>query len=88
MFYDNYYECIFRILPKLRYKAGKNLRKANREKILMYEYDNDDYSCFDGDENYYITKEDYNHIYGNPITSEYVSSLCPPFYFLFKSDQI
>ena len=38
----------------------------------MYEYDNDDYSCFDGNENYYITKEDYNHIYGNPITSEYI----------------
>ena len=37
MFYDNYYECVFRILPKLRYEAGKSLRKANREKILMDE---------------------------------------------------
>ena len=37
MFYDNFYECIFRIWPKLRYEANKFLRKANREKILMDE---------------------------------------------------
>ena len=37
MFYDNNYDCLFRILPKLRYETGKNLIKANREKILMDE---------------------------------------------------
>ena len=58
-------------LDKTQYFKRKHASTEDK-KILMYEYDNDDYSCFDGNENYYITKEDYNHIYGNPITSEYI----------------
>ena len=58
-------------LDKTQYFKRKHVATEDK-KILVYEYDDDDYSCFDGQENFYITSEDYNHIYGNPITSEYI----------------
>jgi hypothetical protein len=38
----------------------------------MYEYENGDIKCFDGNEEFYISKADFDDIYSNPITSEYI----------------
>jgi hypothetical protein len=58
-------------LDKLKYYKRKHTA-TEEKKILMHELIDGEYKCFDGENQYFISKEDYNHLYSNPLSSEYI----------------
>ena len=58
-------------LDKSKFQRRKHCSKEDK-KILMYEYEDGEIKCFDGEDEFYITKDNFDDIYSNPITSNYI----------------
>jgi hypothetical protein len=58
-------------VDKTKFQRRKHVAREDK-KILMYEFKEGEINCFDGDEESSMSKEFYDDVYSNPITSDWI----------------